>query len=102
MTPWIVAKANHLGARREQQDRAAVLTNPRTGECLLVVSDGVGGQEGGALASQAVVDVANKLWVAKNGRPVPPKEFLSRLCQAAHAEIIRIGKQMDVGPRATI
>ncbi len=102
MTPWIFAQAEHLGSRREQQDRHAVLISSRTRECLLIVSDGVGGQEGGAVASQAVVDVAAKLWAAKDGRPVPPKEFLSRLCQTAHAEIVRRGQQLEVGPRATI
>jgi serine/threonine protein phosphatase PrpC len=102
MIPWIAAKADHLGARREQQDRVTVLTFPPRRECLVLVSDGVGGMAGGGLASQAVLDVANKLWAAQKTQPVSPRDFLLKLCQLAHREISRIGKEIDEGPRATI
>lgn len=45
-----------IGGRENQQDRVAVFENH--GAQLLVVADGLGGHEGGALAAQAVVDAA--------------------------------------------
>src|ERR1051326_7363439 len=102
MTPPVIAKADHVGARRDQQDRVAVFSDPEAQTHLLVFSDGVGGQEYGALASQAVVDTAEKLWRANHRGQAPQREFLSRLCQEAHEEILRIGRKLESGPRATI
>ena len=45
-----------VGGREEQQDRVAVFD--QDGAQLLVVADGLGGHECGALAAQAVVDAA--------------------------------------------
>lgn len=46
----------HLGDRREQQDRVAILAGRQAARCALgVLADGVGGRSGGALAAESVM-----------------------------------------------
>jgi serine/threonine protein phosphatase PrpC len=54
-----VCVAQHLGDRKEQQDRVALLSHPKSGGvALAVVADGMGGHTGGALAAQQVLHTA--------------------------------------------
>ena len=48
------------GPRDEQQDAAICLSASEHGTALLVVSDGVGGQGGGRIASQKVTELARE------------------------------------------
>lgn len=51
--------AQHLGDRKEQQDRLAIVGHPRVkGVALAVVADGMGGHTGGSLAAEQVVHTA--------------------------------------------
>lgn len=53
----------HLGDRRDQQDRVAILTSQSAPRCVLgLVADGVGGRTGGALASENVLMAAQRLF----------------------------------------
>ena len=57
--PWHFDLASDIGARAEQQDRVAVLEIPgRDDAHLVVLADGMGGQQQGAEAAQAVIDAA--------------------------------------------
>lgn len=52
--------AQHLGDRREQQDRVTLLRHPTLrGVALAVLADGMGGHTGGALAAEQVVHTAD-------------------------------------------
>lgn len=51
--------AQHIGDRKEQQDRVAVFGHPKkSGILLAVLADGMGGHTGGALAAEQVVYTA--------------------------------------------
>jgi PPM family protein phosphatase len=53
----------HLGDRKDQQDRVAILTSQSAPRCVLgLVADGVGGRSGGALASENVLMAAQRLF----------------------------------------
>jgi PPM family protein phosphatase len=94
--------ADEQGPRDEQQDAAVCLTTPHAGTALLIVSDGVGGQSGGRIASQQIIATAQQLWANRNGEFSDPSKDLEALCREAHAQINAAGAQYGVSPRATI
>jgi len=97
---WQFDVATDIGGRAEQQDRVEVLKVPdRRGEYLVVLADGMGGQQQGALAAQTVVDTAREL-IAELAR-VEPRKFLSELCHRAHGLIREIGRQNSTNPAST-
>ena len=53
--------AQHIGDRKEQQDRVAIFAHPKAkGTLLAVLADGMGGHTGGALAAEQVVHTARQ------------------------------------------
>src|SRR5580698_8934635 len=80
-------KADSLGSRLEQQDAVVVLESAERGTALLLVSDGVGGNSGGRIASQTVAEMARKLWEERSGELTDPKTDLGLLCSVAHQKI---------------
>lgn len=97
---WHIDLASDIGGRAEQQDRVEVLATPgRPDEHLVILADGMGGQQQGAVAAQTVIDTARAEFsrVAQSD----PKQFLTNLCIRAHEEIRRIGLQHDTNPAST-
>ena len=86
-----------IGDRVEQQDRVAVLM--REGFCLLVVADGLGGHENGALAAQCVVDAAREKF--RTASDAEPLDLLTGIVCRAHARIHRLGAETNTAPRST-
>ena len=74
-----------MGGREEQQDRVAVFDHD--GAQLLVVADGLGGHESGALAAQAVVDAARKHFLRAQVAFRTPKAKLDAIVASAHCRI---------------
>jgi len=70
-------RASRIGNRDSNQDRMAALEGD--GGTVLVLADGMGGQSGGALAAQTVVDfVSNEF--SRLRFPVPyPQNCLTRM-----------------------
>ena len=97
---WQFDFASEIGGRREQQDRIEVLEvpGPYRGH-LLVLADGMGGQDQGAVASQQVADTARAMLsrIADSG----PHGFLSELCVNAHESIRAIGRRYGTAPAST-
>ena len=55
--------AQHIGDRKEQQDRVALFAAPNApGHMMAVVADGMGGKSGGAIAAEQVVRSAKMLF----------------------------------------
>jgi len=100
---WIMAQADHIGGRTEQQDRTLILSAPTQQRHLLVLADGMGGHSGGALAAQAVIDSAQTLWATTGqGHTVPhPPGLLWQVCSSAHAAIQALGVRLNLDPHST-
>ena len=92
-----VAGCTDIGGREEQQDRVAVLK--RSGSLLLVLADGMGGHDGGALAAQTVVDVAEEQFSGAHAGQAA--ELLSSIVESAHERINAIGDARGTAPHST-
>ena len=66
---------------------------------LLVLADGMGGHEGGALAAQAVVDTAYRC--NRDGSIGAPADLLATIVIEAHERIVRIGEERGIAPHST-
>jgi len=96
---WIVATANDIGTRAEQQDRVSVLRSRRTGGHLVVMADGMGGHADGAAAAQQVVDVAGMAF--RNHAIDSPRTFLEEVCYEAHSRIRESARGNGRAPGST-
>jgi serine/threonine protein phosphatase PrpC len=99
--PWQFDLASDIGARAEQQDRVAVLQVPgREDAHLVVLADGMGGQQQGAEAAQAVVDSARTA-IALFGDGDTSAALLRTLCLAADRAVRAIGRADGGDPGST-
>jgi PPM family protein phosphatase len=94
--------ADAKGPRDEQQDAAICLSDPEQSRALLVVSDGVGGNIGGRLASQCVVELVRDYWNVREGIFSDPAADLAAICKMAHEKIVEEGQKRSHSPRATV
>lgn len=94
--------AQHLGDRREQQDRVAILAHPRkAGIALAVVADGMGGHTGGALAAEQVVHTARSNLEHYAPGEESPMTLLENSMQESHT-MIRASRFMnEMDPHST-
>lgn len=95
------AKLSVTGHRDDNQDRVAIVRSDRA--VLLVVADGMGGHQHGALAAEtAITSLTNSF----QDQPHPlfdPQGFLHLAMGRAHAEVAALGQGLpfEVRPRAT-
>lgn len=104
-----MAAGTHPGRVRERNEDAcgAFLRSqgaPLPVDAALVVSDGVGGHEGGELASRFVVDAVRDTLASLDGPPADIPELLDALLQGIHAELLREARErgMHGGMGATV
>jgi serine/threonine protein phosphatase PrpC len=73
------------------------------GVSCLIVSDGMGGHEGGALAAQAAVDSLSRSVFAARWPSLDPLGFLHIAIGHAHAAVVETGRTLPIAerPRAT-
>ena len=87
LQPIHIIAASHIGQREENQDNYIVLNDTQTHEYLLVVADGMGGHEGGAIAASKVIDTCTHVWEQKKGVISDIDLFLNKLIRSCHAAV---------------
>lgn len=97
--PWQFSMGLDIGGRREQQDCLDILSADNSDAHLLVVADGMGGHEGGALAARTVVETARRQF--NSDRNPDPGTFLRELCLDAHEAISALGISEQRAPGST-
>lgn len=99
---WEAVKALNIGGRDKQQD-CVVVFEARDGSAhMAVLADGMGGHQGGELASKAVVDAASECWQQYLKQKGAADTFLKTVVQAAHDGVNRVGEQRGISPRSTV
>ncbi|MFN6323660.1 MAG: PP2C family protein-serine/threonine phosphatase [Burkholderiales bacterium] len=93
----------HIGDRREQQDRAGIFTSERAKGCVLVVvADGMGGRTGGALAAEQVINSARTLFKDFNPQHDSVIHLLTEIVREAHTVIRLSAITSEKEPHSTM
>lgn len=80
--------AMHIGDRAEQQDRVAIIPHPRRSDCLMaVLSDGMGGHSGGAIAAEQVILKARQNFSSYAPASETCRDLLRSVIEDAHVVI---------------
>ena len=96
------ASAENIGDRKEQQDRVVVRSHPTAADVVLaVLTDGMGGHSGGALAAQSVIDAVVPMFGAFTPEAGAADDWLRGMIMAAHDKVAAAGKGYNRDPRAT-
>lgn len=96
------ASAENIGDRKEQQDRVVVMSHPGAADVVLaVLTDGMGGHTGGALAAQSVIDAVVPMFDAFTPTAGAAEDWLRGMIMAAHDKVCAAGKGYNRDPRAT-
>jgi serine/threonine protein phosphatase PrpC len=99
--PWKCEAASDIGAREEQQDRFLVEHCADGNKHLLVVADGAGGHDFGALAAQVAVDCV-KAHVADAWSTKEPEIFLDELIHECNRRVMAVGGSDDLAGCTTL
>jgi serine/threonine protein phosphatase PrpC len=93
----------HIGDRKEQQDRVAIIPAKRVrGTALAIVADGAGGYKGGAAAADQVIATAANLFENFSPKQETPEQLLREIIGEAHT-IIRLNRVLtEEEPHSTI
>lgn len=93
----------HIGDRKEQQDRVALLTSPRApGYVMAVVADGMGGLSGGALAAQQVITTAKQAFELFSPQSDSIEKMLTTIAHEAHIIIKLTAISAEKQPHSTM
>jgi serine/threonine protein phosphatase PrpC len=94
--------AQHIGDRKEQQDRVGLFPHPkRGGVALAVVADGMGGHAGGALAAEQVLHTARGNLEHYSVKDDSPRAMLEASILEAHTMIKAMRMVNEKDPHST-
>lgn len=97
--------AQHIGDRKEQQDRVALIPHPTRGGMLLaVLADGMGGHSGGAMAAEQVIHKSRQAFAAFAPDGETPQELLKSIIEESHIviKLTRFTSEQDPHSTATV
>src|SRR3569833_1279234 len=78
----------HIGDRKEQQDRVALFAAPKApGYMMAVLADGMGGLTGGALAAEQVISTAKQTFERFSPLSESVESMLKAIAEEAHTVI---------------
>ncbi len=91
----------HIGDRKEQQDRVGLFAAPRApGYMMAVLADGMGGKSGGAMAAEQVIRTAKHLFDEFSPEN-DVKSMLQNIVEEAHTVIKLTGVSAEKEPHST-
>jgi serine/threonine protein phosphatase PrpC len=93
----------HIGDRKDQQDRAALFAAPRApGYIMAIVADGMGGMSGGAQAAEQVIRTAKQAFDLFSPQTDDVATMLATLAHDAHTIIKLIAIASEKQPHSTM
>ena len=93
----------HIGDRREQQDRVALFAAPKApGTMMAVLADGMGGRTGGAMAAEQVIRSAKQLFDEFAPATHSIDTILQTIAFEAHTIIKLSGISAEKEPHSTM
>lgn len=93
----------HIGDRKEQQDRTALFAAPRApGYVMAVVADGMGGLSGGALAAEQVIRTAKQAFDHFSPQTDDVGKMLETIAHDAHTIIKLTSFSSEKNPHSTM
>lgn len=93
----------HIGDRKEQQDRVALFAAPRApGYVMAVVADGMGGLSGGALAAEQVIRTAKQAFDLFSPQTEDVEKMLVAIARDAHTIIKLTAISSEKKPHSTL
>lgn len=97
------ATGQHIGERKEQQDRVALMAAPRApGYMMAVLADGMGGLTGGAMAAEQVIHTARQAFEHFSPETEDVESMLKLIAQDAHTVINLSGMSSEKQPHSTM
>jgi PPM family protein phosphatase len=95
--------AQHLGDRKEQQDRVAIFGSKSAPKCALaILADGMGGRSGGAIAAETAMITAQRLFDEFDPNTTTASEFFHALVHEAHTSIQIAAFASRMEPHSTL
>jgi len=93
----------HMGDRKEQQDRTALFAAPKApGYMMAVLADGMGGLTGGALAAEQVINTAKQTFERFSPLTDDVETMLNAIAEEAHTVIKLSAMSADKQPHSTM
>lgn len=95
--------AQHIGGRKEQQDRVAILAAPRApGYVMAILADGMGGVSGGSMAAEQVMHCAKLLFDEFSPLTHNVEDMLNSLAMETHTLVRLTGISARNNPHTTL
>lgn len=97
------ATGQHIGDRKEQQDRVALFAAPKApGYMMAVLADGMGGLTGGAMAAEQVIHTARQAFDRFSPLTDTVEGMLDSIARDAHTIINLSGISSEKQPHSTM